>query len=71
MSKDKILSSIYEELFPWINEGIAKIQEKHGMTSGDCSMGLDMEFREAFDKVAECTYKQLVENGAVKESEVE
>jgi len=64
--EERILSDIYEDFFPWINEGIAKIQKQYGITSGDCSMELDMEFRDAYDKLAKCVYKQLEENNAVK-----
>ena len=66
MKKDKetIMGEIYEEFFPWVNDGISKIQDQYGEPHGEwqCSMELDMEFREAYDKLAECVYKQLVEN---------
>ena len=68
--EERILSDIYEDFFPWINEGIAKIQKQYGMANGDCSMELDMEFREAYDRLAECVFKQLKENNII-ESEVE
>ena len=71
--KEEILEDIYEGLFPWINEGITKIQNQYGMTNGDCSVGLDMEFREVYSSLVECIYKQLQENNAIeyKESDVE
>ena len=64
MKKDKetIVWDIYEELFPWITDGLASIQKKYGMTSGDCSPGLDMRFREVFQDLCECTYDQMVEH---------
>ena len=67
MKKDKetIVWDIYEELFPWITDGLASIQEKYGMTSGDCSPGLDMRFREVFQDLCECTYDQMVEHGVL------
>lgn len=68
--KETILGEIYDEFFPWINEGIANIQKQYGMENGDCSMELDMEFREAYDRLAECVFKQLQENNII-ESEVE
>jgi len=69
-NKETLLADIYDEFFPWINEGIAKIQKQYGMANGDCSMELDMEFREAYDRLAECVFKQLKENNII-ESEVE
>ena len=53
---------LYEELFPWITDGLASIQKKYGMTNGDCSPGLDMRFREVFQDLCECTYDQMVEH---------
>ena len=69
-NKEVIICEIYDELFPWINDGIATIQIKYGMESGDVSPLLDMEFREVYQKLSECVYKQLKENNKL-ESEVE
>tara|TARA_R100000152_G_C6772005_1_gene198705 strand:- start:644 stop:850 length:207 start_codon:yes stop_codon:yes gene_type:complete len=65
--RDLILDKIVELQHDWINEGIAQVQEEFGMESGDCSVSLDMEFRDAFEKLAICTYKQLLENDIIKE----
>ena len=69
-NKDAIIGNIYDDLFPWINDGIATIQEKHGMDNGDVSPELDMKFREVYDQLAECVYLQLQEHNKI-ESEVE
>jgi len=66
LSKDEILDKIEELQQDWINEGIAQVQEKVGMNHGDCSLELDLEFREVFKSLAKCTYNQLKENGYVK-----
>jgi len=63
MKESRLIDEIEDLQHPWINEGIAQVQEKFGMKHGDCSMNLDMEFREVFTALAKCTYKQLKENG--------
>jgi len=65
--KEEIIEILSYDLFPWINDGISKIQKKHGMVKGDVSPELDMKFREAYDMLAECAYLQLVENKIIKE----
>ena len=66
INKPKGYSKIIKEIeglqHDWIQEAIAKVQEKYGMNHGDCSPSLDMEFREVFTALAKCTYKQLKEN---------
>ena len=75
MKKDKetIMGEIYEEFFPWLNDSISKIQEQYGEPHGEwqCSDSLDIEFRETYDKLAECIYKQLIENEIFEESQVQ
>lgn len=68
-NKDAIIGNIYDDLFPWINDGISEIQKKFGMVNGDVSPSLDMEFREVYERLAECVYKQLQENNKI-ESEI-
>jgi len=66
INKPKGYSKIIKEIeglqHDWIQEAIAKVQEKYGMDHGDCSPGLDTEFKEVFTALAKCTYKQLKEN---------
>jgi hypothetical protein len=69
-NKDEIIGNIYDDLFPWINDGIAVVQIKYGLDNGDVSPSLDMEFREVYERLAECVYKQLQEHNKL-ESEVE
>lgn len=66
LTKDQIIDKIEELQHGWVNEGIAEVQEKVGMNHGDCSLELDLEFREVFKSLAKCTYKQLKENGYIK-----
>jgi hypothetical protein len=61
-NEDIIIGNIRDDLHPWINDGIAKIQKEYGLECGDVSPGLNIEFQEAFDALAKCIYKQLKEH---------
>ena len=63
LSEGALIDEIEVLQHHWISEGIREVQKKFGMDHGDCSPGLDMEFKEVFGALAKCTYKQLKENG--------
>ena len=62
LKEEKIINEIEKIQHDAIQYAIAKVQEKYGMDHGDCSPGLDTEFKEVFTALAKCTYKQLKEN---------
>ena len=63
-NKENIIGNIYDDLFPEINQLINKVMEKHSDIDGElfCSKNLDYEYREVFEKLSKCIYKQLLEN---------
>jgi len=63
-NKENIIDNIYDNLFPEINQLINEVIEKHGNINGEllCSKSLDYEFREVFENLSKCIYKQLLEN---------
>ena len=62
--KEDIIGNIYDDLFPEMNQLIDKVMEKHSDIDGEllCSKNLDYEYRETFEKLSKCIYKQLQEN---------
>ena len=62
--KEDIIGNIYDDLFPEINQLINKVMKKQGKVNGEllCSKNLDYEYRETFEKLSRCIFKQLLEN---------
>jgi hypothetical protein len=48
-----------EIAFPYINDTISEILGEFDIMIGDVSPELDKEYREAYDKLSSCIYKQI------------
>jgi uncharacterized protein YutD len=57
------IENFREEIaFPYINDTISEILGEFDIMVGDVSPELDKEYREAYDKLSYCIYRQLMEN---------
>ena len=62
MTKDSFEEEI---VFPYINDIISEILGEFDIMVGDVSPELDQEYREAYDKLSYCIYRQLIENNGL------
>jgi hypothetical protein len=62
MTKDRFKEEI---AFPYINDIISEILGEFDIMVGDVSPELDKEYREAYDKLSYCIYKQIMENNGL------
>ena len=62
--KEDIIGNIYDDLFPEINQLINEVMKKQVKINDElfCSKNLDYEYREVFEKLSKCIFKQLLEN---------
>ena len=56
---------VIEIVFPYINDIISEILGEFDIMVGDVSPELDTEYREAYDKLSNCIYRQIIENNGL------